>query len=119
MKEVMYPRRSGRRTQMRVTPISEKPTVRVAIYTRISTNEENQPYSLEAQRKHLEHFVESQPKWLQTHFFTDQITGTTSKRPGLQAALLAAKMANSMSYSSTELIESLEGAKSFMKSLRP
>jgi site-specific DNA recombinase len=91
MKEVMYPRRSGRLTQKRVTPISEKPTVRVAIYTRISTNEENQPYSLEAQRKHLEHFVESQPKWLQTHFFTDQITGTTSKRPGLQAALLAAK----------------------------
>jgi site-specific DNA recombinase len=91
MKEVMYPRRSGRRTQTRVTPISEKPTVRVAIYTRISTNEENQPYSLEAQRKHLEQFVESQPKWLQTHFFTDQITGTTSKRPGLHAALLAAK----------------------------
>jgi site-specific DNA recombinase len=91
MKEVMYPQRSGRRKQTRVTPISEKPTVRVAIYTRISTNEENQPYSLEAQRKHLEQFVESQPKWLQTHFFTDQITGTTSKRPGLQAALLAAK----------------------------
>jgi len=91
MKEVMYPQRSGRRKQTRVTPISEKPAVRVAIYTRISTNEENQPYSLEAQRKHLEQFVESQPKWLQTHFFTDQITGTTSKRPGLQAALLAAK----------------------------
>ena len=64
---------------------------RVAIVTRISTDEVNQPYSLEAQAKGLEAFVASQPGQTITHRFVDQASGATLERPGLQAALAAAK----------------------------
>jgi len=64
---------------------------RVAIVTRISTDEVNQPYSLEAQAKGLEAFVASQPGQAITHRFVDQASGATLERPGLQAALAAAK----------------------------
>ncbi|HUD15684.1 MAG TPA: recombinase family protein, partial [Acidimicrobiales bacterium] len=64
---------------------------RVAIVTRISTDEVNQPYSLEAQSKGLEAFVASQPGQAITHRFVDQASGATLERPGLQAALAAAK----------------------------
>jgi site-specific DNA recombinase len=64
---------------------------RVAIVTRISTDEVNQPYSLEAQSKGLEAFVDSQPGQTITHRFVDQASGATLERPGLQAALAAAK----------------------------
>jgi len=64
---------------------------RVAIVTRISTDELNQPYSLEAQAKGLEAFVASQPGHAITHRFVDQASGATLARPGLQAALAAAK----------------------------
>jgi site-specific DNA recombinase len=64
---------------------------RVAIVTRISTDEVNQPYSLEAQTKGLEAFVSSQPGHVITHRFVDQASGATLERPGLQAALAAAK----------------------------
>ncbi|MGC8464236.1 MAG: recombinase family protein, partial [Acidimicrobiales bacterium] len=59
--------------------------------TRISTDEVNQPYSLEAQTKGLEAFVSSQPGQVITHRFVDQASGATLERPGLQAALAAAK----------------------------
>ena len=91
MTEVQFPRRSGRRKPTAVRTGVDRETVRVAIYTRISTDESNQTYSLEAQRKYLEQFVGSQATWVQTHFFTDQVTGTTLNRPGLRAALQAAK----------------------------
>ena len=90
MTEVQFPRRSGRRKPTAVRTGVDRETVRVAIYTRISTDESNQTYSLEAQRKYLEQFVGSQATWVQTHFFTDQFTGTTLNRPGLRAALQAA-----------------------------
>lgn len=64
---------------------------RVAIVTRISTEEVNQPYSLEAQTKGLEAFVSSQPGHVITHRFVDQASGATLDRPGLQTALAAAK----------------------------
>jgi len=64
---------------------------RVAVVTRISTDEVNQPYSLEAQAKGLEAFVASQPGHTITHRFVDQASGATLERPGLQAALAAAK----------------------------
>jgi site-specific DNA recombinase len=64
---------------------------RVAIVTRISTDEVNQPYSLEAQSKGLESFVDSQPGQSITHRFVDQASGATLERPGLQAALTAAR----------------------------
>jgi DNA invertase Pin-like site-specific DNA recombinase len=64
---------------------------RVAIVTRISTDEVNQPYSLEAQATGLEAFVASQPGQAITHRFVDQASGATLERPGLQAALASAK----------------------------
>ncbi len=65
--------------------------VRVAVVTRISTDELNQPYSLEAQAAGLDAFVASQPGHTITHRFVDQASGATLARPGLQAALAAAK----------------------------
>ncbi len=65
--------------------------VRVATLTRISTDEVNQPYSLEAQAQGLEAFVASQPGQKITHRFVDQASGATLERPGLQAALAAAR----------------------------
>ena len=48
----------------------DRTTRRVALYTRISTDEVNQPYSLGAQRDRLEAYVANQPGW--------QITASTS-----------------------------------------
>ena len=64
----------------------------MAIVTRISTDELNQPYSLEAQAKGLEAFVASQPEQSITHRFVDQASGATLERPGLQAAMAAARV---------------------------
>jgi site-specific DNA recombinase len=49
------------RTPQRVRDIVESANRRVAIYIRRSTDEEHQPYSLEAQETKLRAFVESQP----------------------------------------------------------
>jgi site-specific DNA recombinase len=59
------------------------PTVRVATYTRISTDESNQPYSLGAQHDRLDAFVASQPDWQITARFTDQASGKSLDRPAL------------------------------------
>ena len=64
---------------------------RVACLTRISTDEVNQPYSLDAQANGLDAFVSSQPGFEITHRFVDQASGATLERPGLQAALAAAR----------------------------
>ena len=65
--------------------------VRVATYTRISTDEEHQPYSLEAQTTRLGAYVQSQDGWEITRRYTDQMTGSTLERPGLQQALADAR----------------------------
>ena len=65
--------------------------IRVATYTRISTDEEHQPFSLEAQAERLGSYVRSQDNWDLTRRYTDQISGSTLKRPGLQQALADAR----------------------------
>jgi site-specific DNA recombinase len=65
--------------------------VRVATYTRISTDEEHQPFSLEAQAQRLGSYVQSQDSWQLVHRFTDQMSGSTLDRPGLQQAFAHAR----------------------------
>ncbi|MGH3264669.1 MAG: recombinase family protein, partial [Trebonia sp.] len=52
--------------------------MRVAIYRRISTDEEHQPYSLEAQEQRLRAYVASQPDWQLVRTFTDQASGAST-----------------------------------------
>jgi site-specific DNA recombinase len=61
--------------------------IRVCLYTRISTDEENQPTSLHSQRERLHAFVASQEGWRIVAHEEDRATGTKLERPGLQAAL--------------------------------
>jgi site-specific DNA recombinase len=65
--------------------------MRIATYTRISTDEEHQPYSLEAQAKRLSAYAESQDRWQITRRFSDQMSGATVERPGLKRALAEAQ----------------------------
>jgi site-specific DNA recombinase len=65
--------------------------VRVATYTRISTDEERQPFSLEAQTTRLDAYVTSQGEWQKVREFTDQRSGATLERAGLQRCLAEAK----------------------------
>jgi len=55
--------------------------VRVATYTRISTDEVHQPYSLEAQATRLASYVDSQDNWSLTRSFSDQASGASTDRP--------------------------------------
>ena len=64
--------------------------VRVALYTRISTDETNQPYSLGAQSDRLDAFVASQPGWTIAERYTDQASGKGMERPALASARAAA-----------------------------
>ena len=65
--------------------------MRVATYTRISTDEDHQPYSLEAQAERLAAYVKSQPDWELTHRFSDQASGAATERPELKRALAEAR----------------------------
>jgi site-specific DNA recombinase len=60
---------------------------RVCLYTRISTDEENQPTSLASQHERLEAFCKVQEEWRIIAHHEDRATGTKLDRPGLQAAL--------------------------------
>jgi site-specific DNA recombinase len=74
-------------------PKNDKDTngvVRVGVYTRRSTDEEHQPFSIEAQDTKLEAYVASQPGWHITERFTDNASGASMDRPGLKKALAAA-----------------------------
>jgi site-specific DNA recombinase len=64
---------------------------RVCLYTRISTDEENQPTSLHSQRERLEAFCTAQEGWRVVAHHEDRATGTKLDRPGLQAALELAR----------------------------
>jgi len=66
--------------------------VRVATYTRISTDEEHQPYSLEAQDTRLRAYVASQDGWELTRRYSDRMTGSTLERPELQRAIADARL---------------------------
>jgi site-specific DNA recombinase len=65
--------------------------LRVATYTRISTDEDHQPYSLEAQAGRLSSYIASQGDWELVRTFTDQLSGATLERPGLARALTEAR----------------------------
>jgi site-specific DNA recombinase len=65
--------------------------MRIATYSRISTDEEHQPYSLEAQAQRLVAYIQSQEGWRLVRRFTDQTSGATLERPGLQRALREAQ----------------------------
>jgi site-specific DNA recombinase len=65
--------------------------LRVAVYLRISTDEEHQPFSLDAQRHRLGAFIESQPGWTQTAVYEDQVSGAKANRPALDKALVDAR----------------------------
>jgi site-specific DNA recombinase len=71
--------------------LTEEEAVRVATYTRISTDEAHQPYSLSAQSERLASYIKSQPGWVLTREFTDQMSGALLERPGLQRALAEAR----------------------------
>jgi site-specific DNA recombinase len=60
---------------------------RTCLYTRISTDEENQPTSLASQKERLETFCKVQEDWRIIAHHEDRATGTKLDRPGLQAAL--------------------------------
>ncbi|MHB8613335.1 MAG: recombinase family protein [Candidatus Dormibacteraceae bacterium] len=75
---------------MKATKPSNGP-IRVATYTRISTDEEHQPFSLEAQAERLDSYVRSQEGWEVVRRFTDQMSGSTLERPQLQRALAEAR----------------------------
>jgi site-specific DNA recombinase len=61
--------------------------VRVAIYTRISTDESMQPHSLDAQQQRLEAYVASQEGWRIVRRFEDKASGATLDRPALERML--------------------------------
>ncbi len=64
--------------------------LRAALYTRISTDETNQPHSLGAQKRSLETFARSQG-WTVVETYKDMASGATLDRPDLQRALSDAK----------------------------
>ena len=64
---------------------------RVCLYTRISTDEENQPTSLASQRERLEAFCSVHEGWQVVAHEEDQTSGTKLDRPGLQRALALAR----------------------------
>jgi site-specific DNA recombinase len=65
--------------------------MRVATYTRISTDEDRQPFSLGAQAERLESYAHSQDGWRILRRFTDSASGATLDRPGLRDALEQAR----------------------------
>jgi DNA invertase Pin-like site-specific DNA recombinase len=65
--------------------------VRVATLTRRSTDDAHQPFSIEAQDAKLAAYIQSQDNWQHLLRFTDDMSGATIARPGLQQALAAAK----------------------------
>lgn len=66
-------------------------TVRVGIYLRRSTDDENQPYTIEAQDTRLNAYVASQPGWKIVKKFSDDASGKNTNRRGLQKAMHWAK----------------------------
>ncbi len=83
--------KAARRTQNTPPRLDDLDTVRVGVYMRRSTDDEHQPYSIEAQNERLKSFVESQPGWQVALRFSDDASGATTDRDDLQRALNAAR----------------------------
>ena len=66
--------------------------MRIATYTRISTDEVNQPYSLAAQAERLGAYIASQDGWEHVQSYSDQASGAKLERPGLKRALADAAL---------------------------
>jgi len=75
-----------------VANLATKAATRVALYLRISTDEEHQPFSLSAQEHRLAAFVTTQPGWEHVKTYTDQFSGAYAERPALQQALSDARL---------------------------
>ena len=84
-------RRRGRRAHTPTTPTDRQGPHRVAIYIRRSTDDEHQPFSLDAQRAALTKYVKAQPGWIIVAEYEDDASGATTDRPGLKKAINAAK----------------------------
>lgn len=85
-----FPKRSGRRksaAQAGESLLNAGGGMRVATYTRISTDEVNKPYSLEAQADHLNKYLSMRPEWTLVGQYSDQMTGLVMERPGLKKLL--------------------------------
>jgi site-specific DNA recombinase len=65
--------------------------VRVGVYVRRSTDDEHQPYSIQAQDTRLAAYIGSQPGWRQAARFADDASRASTHRAGLQRALAAAR----------------------------
>ncbi len=65
--------------------------IRVGVYVRRSTDDEHQPYSIQAQDTRLAAYIGSQPGWRQAARFADDASGASTHRAGLQRALAAAR----------------------------
>jgi Resolvase, N terminal domain len=83
------PRSTGTRRDS--GPSEELANRRVAVYGRRSTDEEHQPYSIEAQTIRLDAYIASQPGWIKAATFSDNTSAKDTHRPGLRAALTAAR----------------------------
>ncbi len=64
---------------------------RVALYARISTDEAHQPWSLAAQIERLRAYCTSQG-WVIAETYTDQASGATLQRSGIQQAVADARL---------------------------
>ncbi len=82
-------RTTAKRTKQAVAALPE--IVRVGIYLRRSTDDENQPYTIEVQEERLRSYVDSQPNWVVALRFADDASGATTERKDLQRALSAAR----------------------------
>ena len=67
--------------------------MRIAIHTRISTHEEDQPHSREAKDLRMAAHVQSQDSWEAPRGHGDLMIGSTPDRTELQRALAAASFA--------------------------
>jgi len=85
-------RSTSKRRDAAVSEGSGAGTVRVGIYVRISTDEEHQPFSLDAQQHRLRAFIASQPGWAHVETYEDQISGAKADRPALGRALRDARL---------------------------
>ncbi len=74
-------------------PISNSQPPRIAYYTRISTDEDHQKYSLGAQKERLEAFCKAQhgDDWTLFKVYRDTESGTHMNRPGLEEMLFDAE----------------------------
>ncbi|MEU7868129.1 recombinase family protein [Dactylosporangium sp. NPDC049140] len=85
------PKRRGRRATTAGTPPERTGPCRVCVYIRRSTDDEHQPFSLDAQRAALNKYVAAKDDWTIVAEYEDDASGATTERPGLQKALQAAK----------------------------